>query len=350
MTTGGAAQTGTTIAPEHLRSLTERIFRVHGVNKPDAEFVTNVLLEANLRGHDSHGVVRVLKWVIGLKSGAINARCKPQVIRETSGTGLVDGDRGLGPVVAKVANELVAKKAREVGIGMISVRRASHIGMLQFYPERLAFDGLIGVVMSNTESGMAPFGGIDKILGTNPLAIGIPSRNGLMVLDMSTSQVARGKIVIAKNRGQQIPEGWAIDKDGQPTTDPDAALAGALLPAGGPKGSGLSIMVDLLSGALSGGAVATAVRGTFRMDQETTKGDFFIAIDPGAVGDLELFMDRVEDLRSDIRGSRTAPGVSRIYLPGELEMECRKNRLKGGIPIDVDLLHDLETLASATVA
>ncbi len=348
MTTNTVNEPQTLIVEQRLRDLTERIFRAQGVKDSDARFVTDVLVEANLRGHDSHGVIRVLKWVTGLQSGAINARCSPQHVQETAGACLVDGDCGLGPVVAKIANDIAAQKAREQGVGMVSVRRASHIGMLQYYPELLASEGLIGVVMSNTESGMAPFGGIDKILGTNPLAIGVPTRSGPMVLDMSTSQVARGKVVIAKNRGQQIPVGWAIDANGQSTTDPDEALEGALLPAGGPKGSGLAIMVDLFTGALSGSAVTTAVRGTFRMDQEATKGDFFIAIDPGAVGDIEVFLDRVEDLRSDIRNSRTASGVSRIYLPGEFEMECRKDRLEKGITIELDLLQELKILASET--
>ena len=349
MSTDDGTNKNISVTAERLRTVTEWIFQANGVKESDARFVTNVLVEANLRGHDSHGVVRVPKWVIGLKFGAINPSCNPHVIHETLGAALVDGDRGLGPVVARVACKLVAKKAREAGIGMVSVRRASHIAMLQFYPELLASEGLIGAVMSNTESGMAPFGGIDKILGTNPLSIGIPGRSGSIVLDMSTSQVARGKIVIAKNRGQQIPEGWAIDIGGRPTTDPDAALKGALLPAGGTKGSGLSIMVDLLAGALSGSSVATAVRGTFRMDREGTKGDFFMGIDPGAVGDYNDFLDRVDDLKSDVRKSRTAPGISRIYLPGEFEIECRRKRLVEGIQIEADLLHELETLAGEIV-
>ena len=350
MTAGGDGQTKTTVAAEHLRAVTERVFGARGVSAADARFVTDVLVEANLRGHDSHGVVRVPKWVIGLESGAINARCAPRVIRETANAALVDGDRGLGPVVAKVATALVAEKARGAGIAMVSVRRASHIAMLQYYPEVLAAQGLIGVVMSNTEAGVAPYGGIDKVLGTNPLSIGVPGRSGPIVLDMSTSHVARGRIVVARNRDEQIPEGWAIDDQGRPTRDPDAALLGALLPAAGAKGFGLSIMVDLLAGALSGGAVTKAVRGTFRMDEEATKGDLFLAIDPGAVADPEAFLDRVDDLKADVRASRTAPGVSRIYLPGEPEMECRSNRLEEGIPIETDLLREIETLAGEAAA
>ena len=341
----GEHELDATISADDLKSLAQRIFQGCGVPEADAQVVTNVLVEANLRGHASHGVVRIPKWANGLKVGAMNARCVPSIIKETASTGWMDGDLGLGPVVAIVATKLAAAKARATGVGLVSVRRASHIAMLQYYTEALASEGLIGIVMTNTESGVAPFGGIDMIFGTNPLSIAAPGRIGSILLDMSTSQVARGKIVVAKNRGEQIPQGWAIDSKGRPTTDPDAALAGALLPVGGAKGAGLAIMVDLLAGALSGGAVAKKVRGTFEMNREPTKGDLFIAIDPQAMCGLEVFFDRVEELESDVRSSRVAPGFDRIRLPGEVELECRRRYLANGIPIEAMLLHDLRTLA-----
>jgi len=340
----------TTIAADALESLAERIFQGQRVPNGEAHLVASVLVEANLRGHPSHGVIRVPKWADGLKTGAINAHCAPSIIKETPSAAWMDGDLGLGPVVASIASKLAAQKAREAGIGLVSVCRASHIAMLQYYTEALASEGLIGAVMTNTESGVAPYGGVDKILGTNPLSIAVPGRDGPIVLDMSTSHVARGKIVVAKSRGEEIPAGWAIDNEGRPTKDPDAALAGALLPVGGAKGSGLAIMVDLLAGALAGGAVGRKVRGTFHMDREATKGDLFLAIDPEAFCGLEVFLDRVEDLQSDIRSSRVAPGFNRILLPGEFEMECRQRYLHEGVPITTDLLEDLRRRADAVAA
>jgi LDH2 family malate/lactate/ureidoglycolate dehydrogenase len=330
----------------HLQALCRDILGAQGVGADDALIVGDVLIEANLRGHDSHGVVRIPQWVKGLKAGAINAKCAPKVLRETAATALIDGDLGLGPVVAMVALECAAGKAREAGIGMVSVRRASHIGMLQFYTRHLAARGLIGMAMTNTESGVAPFGGIDPVLGTNPVSCAVPAPGAPIVLDMSTSVVARGKIVLARNRGEKIPEGWAIDAEGAPTTDPTAALAGALLPAGGAKGSGLAIIVDALTGALAGAEVGLSVTGTLVMDQEGSKGDFFLAIDPGAVGERDAFLALTGKLGDDVRASRPAPGADKVMAPGEPEDACRQRRLAEGIPIDDDLFVELEELAA----
>ncbi len=335
---------------EYLRGLSRAIFRAQGVSERDAGIVTDVLVEANLRGHDSHGVVRIPGWVEGLEAGAINAHSAPRLVRETAGSALMDGDRGLGPVVATAACACAAGKAKQAGIGMVSVRSASHIGMLQYYTLELAAGGLIGVAMTNTEPGMAPHGGIDRVIGTNPLSVAIPGREAPVVLDMSTSVAARGRIVLARDRGEEIPAGWAVDSEGNPTTDPAAALEGALLPAGGAKGSGLAIIVDLLTGALAGAAVTTGVKGTFVMDRESTKGDLFLAIDPEAVGEREAFLDRVEELKRDVRACRPAPGTKQVYLPGEPETECRERRLKDGIPIEEELADELERLAMTAAA
>jgi L-2-hydroxycarboxylate dehydrogenase (NAD+) len=320
----------TILKPENLRSLAEQVFESRGVPKADAATVADILIEANLRGHDSHGVIRIPKWVVGLDCGALKAECNPIVIRDKGSTAMMHGDRGLGPVVARQATSLVLQKAKEFGIGLVSVRKASHVGILQYYSEWLAENGVIGIVMTNTESGVAPFGSRQPILGTNPLTIAVPSAGKPYLVDMSTSVVARGKIVNALERGESIPEGWAVDKDGKPTTDPAAALAGALLPAGGPKGSGLAIMIDLLTGALSGGSVGTKVGGTMNTDQEITKGDMFMAIDPGAVGSLERYVTCVEELAAEIHGSKPAPGVKNVLMPGEFERAAKKERFVGG--------------------
>lgn len=335
----------TTMSAEDLRVLTEAVFQRRGVPQKDAALVADILIEANLRGHDSHGVIRIPKWAFGLDSGALKAECAPVVIRDKGATAMIFGDRGLGPVVAHKATDLVLKKAKEYGVGMVSVRKASHIGILQYYSQWLAENGVIGIVMTNTESGVAPFGSRQPILGTNPLTISVPSAGAPYLVDMSTSVVARGKIVNALERGESIPEGWALDKNGNPTTDPAAALEGALLPAGGPKGSGLAIMIDLLTGALSGGSVGTGVGGTMNMDQEITKGDMFLAIDPGAVGPTARFVEQVEALAAEIHGSQPAPGVKKVLMPGEFERVAKKDRLKSGIAVPNDLLAAIRKLA-----
>ncbi|MDA0656541.1 MAG: Ldh family oxidoreductase, partial [Proteobacteria bacterium] len=185
----------TILKPETLRALAEQVFEGRGVPKADATTVADILIEANLRGHDSHGVIRIPKWVVGLDCGALKAECKPIVIRDKGSTAMMHGDRGLGPVVARQATSLVLQKAKEFGIGLVSVRKASHVGILQYYSEWLAENGVIGIVMTNTESGVAPFGSRQPILGTNPLTIAVPSAGKPYLVDMSTSVVARGKIV-----------------------------------------------------------------------------------------------------------------------------------------------------------
>ncbi len=334
----------TTLTADELRDLATRVFLSRGVPEDNAETVSDILIEANLRGHDSHGVIRIPRWVVGLDSGALKPVCSPEVIHDKGGTAMIHGDQGLGPVVARQATSMVLGKAKEFGIGLVCVRKASHIGILQYYSQWLAENGVIGIVMTNTESGVAPFGSRQQILGTNPLTIAVPSDGDPYLVDMSTSVVARGKIVNALERGEDIPLGWAVDEDGNPTTDPQAALNGALLPAGGPKGSGLAIMVDLLTGALAGEAVGTGVKGTMNTDQGITKGDMFLAIDPGAVGSMDRYVTSVEALASEIHDSQPVPGVDKVLMPGEFERANKAERIKNGIAVPHDLLAQIKTL------
>lgn len=332
------------IQPIALRKLTASVFEHHGVSKEDAKIVSDVLVEANLRGHDSHGVVRVPKWIEGIKAGAINPACQPSLITNFGAIGVLDGDRGLGPVVANRSIMLAMEKARSFGLGAISVCNSAHIGMLAWYAEKLANARFIGLVTTNTEPGVAPHGAVDKLLGTNPLALACPTRDRPIVLDMSTSVVARGKIVLAQRAKKSIPEGWAIDASGQATTDPTEALNGALLPVGGPKGSGLSVFVDILSGALSGSEVGKGVAGTMNMSNRSTKGDFFLAINPGVfVGD-DKFTQKVEDLRTQIRAARPAKGFDKVMVPGDFEHEEKARRTKE-IVIDEVLFREIDSLA-----
>lgn len=331
------------IEPKALHKLTVRVFRHYGINEADAIVVANVLVEANLRGHDSHGVVRVPKWIDGIKSGAINATCEPRLITRFGAVEVMDGDGGLGPIVADRSVMLAVEKAKTFGLGAISIRNSAHIGMLAWYAEKIAEKGLIGLVTTNTEPGVAPFGAVDKLLGTNPIALACPTRDRPIVLDMSTSVVARGKIVLAQRAGKQIPDHWAIDTAGKPTTDPSQALKGALLPVGGPKGFGLAVFVDILSGALSGSQVAAGVTGTFVMSNQSTKGDFILAINPDAFVGEDCFLATVEDLRSQIRSARPAAGFSKVMVPGDFEFEERERRA-AAVPIDESLFHEMECL------
>ncbi len=333
-----------TLQPEELLDLAQAIFVAKGVPEPEANLVADSLVEANLRGHDSHGVIRIPKWATGLEAGAINPVARIETVRQTGASALLDANQALGPVAGIKASEMAIAKAVSVGIGIIVIRKASHIGMLGYYTEYMAKQGIIGLCMTNTESGVAPFGSAEKILGTNPLSISVPARDRPMILDMSTSVVARGKIVVALESGEKIPLGWALNKDGDPTTDPQEALQGVLLPLGGMKGSGLAIMVDILTGALAGQAVGKDVRGTFDMQHAGTKGDMFVAIDPSAFIDPEGFLNTVESLKNQIKSAKKAKGVNEILLPGEYEYLMRQKRYKEGIPINKELLNTLTGL------
>jgi len=239
------------------------------------------------------------------------------------------------------AMNMAVAKAHKVGIGIVSMRNASHIGFLGYYADRAAKQGTIGIVFTNTEPAMSASGGAKSVLGTNPICIGIPSKTEPMVIDMATSVVARGKIIEYERDGKPIPKGWAIDRDGLDTEDPTAALAGSLLPIAGPKGYCLAFAFDILTGALAGASVGADVKGTVHAEEVCTKGDLFIAIDPQLFNGSQDFLNRVERLGEQVKSSKKAPGVIQILLPGDPELMTREKRLKEGIPVNEKLWQQL---------
>lgn len=338
------------VSVEELRRASLEVLHVAGVPKEDARIVADHLVEANLRGCDSHGVlIRLPRLVKGIRSGAINPSSSVKVIRETSATTLLDGGQGIGQVVSMKAVDIAVEKARDVGVGVVSLRRCSHIGFLGYYSEHVARQGMVGITFTNTEPAMAPTGGAEPIFGTNPIAIGIPTKDYPILIDMSTSVVARGKIIDYMNKGLKIEKGWAIDREGKVTEDPEEALKGALLPIGGPKGYCLALGFDILTGALAGASVGKDVRGTLHAEEVCTKGDLFIAINPDMFCGLEAFMNGVERLKKQIKGCRKAPGVDMIYLPGDPEMITREKRMGEGVPVDEKSWSDLKALKASPV-
>ncbi|MEK9939858.1 MAG: Ldh family oxidoreductase [Methylotenera sp.] len=211
-----------------LQDICVSILSQHDVPAGDAELVANTLVEANLRGYDSHGVIRLPLWVEGLTRGTIKARPNIKIKTQKAASALVDGDYGLGPVVGEYVTKLAMDRAQEFGISAVSVQHASHLSMLSYYAEKAARKKLIAIIMTNTEPAMAPHGGREKILGTNPICIAVPAEPNPHILDISSSIVARGKLLVAKSKKESIPEAWALDKSGKPTTNPADALDGAL--------------------------------------------------------------------------------------------------------------------------
>jgi LDH2 family malate/lactate/ureidoglycolate dehydrogenase len=315
-----------------------------GVDKENAEIVADCLVKADLYGISSHGVARLPTYVERAKRGLIELHPEIRVIRENSSIAVLDGGNGFGQVVGVKAMDLAVEKARRTGIGAVSVYNSNHFGIAAYYSIRALKHSMIGIAMSNTAPAMAPWGGAKSILGTNPISFAIPSSHQPIILDMATSKVARGKIRIALEKGEKIPEGWAIDELGLPTTDPAKAMKGCLLPIEGPKGSGLSLVVDILSGVLSGGSFGRDVGSTEDFSRPTRISHFMIAINISNFIPLEYFMTRIDKLITEIKNCPRAPNIERIYLPGEIELEEEKRRLKEGIPIDDNTFNKLLNL------
>jgi LDH2 family malate/lactate/ureidoglycolate dehydrogenase len=268
-----------------------------------------------------------------------------EVVRDESATALIDGGDGLGQVAAHRAMEMSIEKARRFGMGSVAVRNTNHIGILAFYTLRIAEQGMVGMVMCNGAASMPPWGGADAFFGTNPISIAVPSGSGEpIVLDMSSSLVARGKIRRAERLKEPIPAGWALDQNGEPTTDPSEAMKGTLVPIGGPKGYGLAFMVDVLAGLLSGSQFGPNVKTFHQPLGPTGVGVFVMAIDIGRFMPIAQFGELIKSYGESIRGSRKAGGVSRIYLPGEIEFEKEKKGLAEGIELDDSVVKDLNQL------
>jgi LDH2 family malate/lactate/ureidoglycolate dehydrogenase len=332
-----------------LRALICRLFTEAGAPSEDAETVAEVLVEADLRGVESHGSTRVAGYLSMIRLGLLNPRPKIQILRETDSTAMLEGDQAFGIVVARRAMEMAIDKGRRSGIACVTARNITHTGMVGFYPMMAAQRGLIGLCCNNGPTILPPFGGKTPTLATNPLSAAVPSGSGQpIVLDMATSIVAAGKLRQAGKKGAMIPANWALDRDGVPTTDPtEAIFHGFLQWAGGYKGFGLATIVEVLGGVLSGGLFGRDVPAMkdFGKEPLVTSG-FYMTIDPEAFMPLDQFVARVDRLVRHIKSSETAAGVTEVFVAGEIEFRTRATRLRDGIPVSAVVWRELEALAA----
>lgn len=312
-----------------------------GVPLPDAELVADHLVLANLRGVDSHGVIRLPYYVEGLEKGYLNARCNVRVLRQGPTWALIDCGMGLGIVGAVKVSEIALEKSLNAGVAVAGAVCLGHVGMLAYYTLRVAEKGLISLALANGVAEMPPWGGVGRVFGTNPISIGVPrSGSAPILVDMATSAIAKFKVHLAASQGQQLPEGVALDSEGRPTRDPVEALKGYLLPFGGYKGYSLALFVEVMASALIGAPSSVEVR-----NHPSQQGGFFITvINPEVFGDKKQFLSRIEALVSNVKSVRPAEGVEEIMLPGEPEERSMKERLKKGIPIDPNTLQRLREL------
>lgn len=323
-----------------LRRFATDVLTAAGMRRQNADVVAGVMVGADLLGVHSHGTTRLATYLDRVDAGVMALDPEMVLVRDRGATALLDAANGFGQLAASRAMVDAIERARAYGAGVVSVARSNHFGVAGHYVRAAAESGLVGIALTNASPAMPPFNGTRRLLGTNPIAIGVPSRHRpLAILDMSSTTVARGKIRRAFDNGEtEIPAGWATDATGAPTTDPAAALAGNLAPLGGPKGAGLSLMIDLLAGSLSGTGPVGSVVGLPDSSAVSGTGHLLIALDPEAFAGADLFDRLVEQSLADVTDMDAADG-ERVYYPGLIEHEQRERAERDGIRLtDVD--HD----------
>lgn len=304
----------------------------NGVPPANAEIVAQCLVAADLRGVDSHGINRIPSYMARIREGVLDGKVSPEVRQITPVVAQVDGHNGFGFLAAHHGMAAAIEMAKSFGIGMVSVKHSNHFGMSAWIVQQALNSEMMSLVFTNSSPALPAWGGKSKLLGVSPIACGAPGGKHPFILDMAPSVAARGKIYKAKRRGEKIPPDWALDAEGRPTDDPAAALSGVMLPMGGPKGSALSIMMDVFSGVLSGSAYAGHVTNPYDPSKPADVGHLFMAIKPDLFMDLEEFRRRMEYLYARVVDSDKAAGVDRIYFPGEIEQLTQLEREKTGIP------------------
>jgi L-2-hydroxycarboxylate dehydrogenase (NAD+) len=322
-----------------VKGVVRDIFRSYGLSWEDAEAIADHLVLANLRGVDSHGVVRVRYYVEGIERGLIKPCGNVSQVRDWGSIVVLDGDGCLGIPAALRASRLAVDRARVHGVSIISVSNLGHVGMLAYYTIHIAGEGLIGFAMANSPAIVAPYGGSQPVFGTNPISIAFPTKSSPVVIDMATSAVAHFRVVLASRRGGEIPWGVAIDSDGRITRDPGRVHA--LLPFGGYKGYALSLAIEILAGILAGKMLSIDIP----RHPSTQGGLLIMAIDPGRFVDRGLYLDMIDRLIGVIKSTPTAEGHGEILIPGEPEEREYRRRSREGLDLDKETLEMLVDIA-----
>ena len=338
-----------------LRACMERIFEKEGFSPEDAHAIADVLMQADLFGIESHGAQRLMYYHRNLQSGSVNVSARPEILRETPVSALIDGHFGMGALVAQFAMRMAIEKAKQSGVGMAVVRDSSHYGIAGYYTLMAEREGLAAFSMTNTGPIMVPTFGREMMLGTNPMAFCMPADPVPFWFDASTTVVTLGKVEVCQKRGRPMPQGWTIGPDGAPCTDASrmnasilAGERGGILPLGGEgethgghKGYGLGIMVEALTGVLAQGMTSPQMCGAH--------GDhtchFLLAFDPAMFGDPADIRARMSAYLAALRASEKMPGCARIYTPGEKVFEAMARRLREGVPVEENTLAEVRQIA-----
>ena len=331
------------IKSKELRQFCIKLLKRIKIDDESSNCIADLLVQANLRGFDSHGVVRLPTYLKRFSSIKWET---PRLMKDNGATGLMDGNNCMGQVCAARAMNLAIDKAEKYGIGVIGVRNSNHFGTAASYSMMAAEKRMIGFTFSNASPRLPPWGGIEPLLGNNPWSFAFPSDKGFpVVLDISNSVVAAGKIREALLKGELIPEGWAMDRNGNVTRNPEDALNGLLLPIGGHKGYGITLVVDILSGILTGSGCANQIRGIEDTNNSQKIGHLLGAIKIDNFIPIKEFLNRMDELIDLIKDSKRAQGVTEIFMPGEIEYQTSLERSRSGIPIPRKVLDKLNDLA-----
>ena len=337
---------GTRIDPMQLSTLAQAVYQSAGMPEQDAWLAADTLIQADLWGHQSHGLLRLGWYYARLQSGAMRALTNTSMVVDAGAISVMDGHDGVGQVITRRAVDEAVSRAKKHGVGVVSVRNSNHFGTCMYYTRIGAEQGCVMVLMSNAGPNMAPWGGLKKKIGTNPWSIAVPGgAHGPVVMDMANSGVARGKIYLANKRRESIPDHWAIDARGHPTTDPKAALEGFILPMAGHKGYVMGTMVDILSGVLSGSQFLDGVHGPYDPVNRSGAGHFMVALDVAAFQPLGEFNARMEEYLTSLKDVPLAAGHKQVFYPGEMEKIADAENRQLGLLLPTDTLEDVARVA-----
>lgn len=334
------------IEPNRLLDFAAAVYARAGMPEADARLAADTLVQADLWGHQSHGVMRLSWYVARLRAGVCEPVAAPELVVDAGAVAVMDGRDAMGQVLTARAMEEAIRRAKAHGVGAVALRDSNHFGTAMYFTLMAARAGCVGFLSTNASPAMAPWGGRAKTVGTNPWSWAAPAgRHAPMVLDIANTGVARGKIYLAKQKGLPIPEGWALDAAGAPTTDPAEAIEGIVLPMAGHKGYAIAAMMDVLSGVLTGGAFGTGVHGPYQAEHRSGAGQLAIVLDIAAFQPLEGFDARMERLVAELKSVPLAQGFEEVFYPGEIEArEDARNRAEG-LLLPGDTLADLRKLA-----
>jgi LDH2 family malate/lactate/ureidoglycolate dehydrogenase len=340
------SETERRFAAPDLHRAVQSIFEACGMSADDAHLLSATLVDADLRGIHSHGVMRVPNYVDRLTRGGVDPKGQPIIVNDAGAALVIDGGNSMGQIGGTFAMRRAIERAHDTGIAFAALGRSNHCGALDPYVRMAIAADMIGIVGTTSLPTMAPWGGIDKLVGLNPIGVGIPAGDELpFVLDVALGATAHGKMEIYRQKGAPIPEGWAFDAQGRPTTDVAQALKGLVQPIGGHKGIGLAMAIGILSTLLSGAGYGLESGNMVDGPLAGRDGQFFLALKVAAFEDLATFKARMDRIIRDYKATRLAPGFAQVYVPGELEVELERTRRASGIPLNDETIAGLRESA-----